>query len=77
MSKHLVLIEAKYKPQDIVALRVNPKKIFVVSAYRVLSVDEAGKCSLLYYEVYDEEGRGFDFTEQDLELIEEYKSKEE
>jgi len=73
--RHTILIEAIYKPQDIVALRLNPEKVFVVSAYRVLSVDDAGCCNLLYYEVYDEEGKGYDFTEADLELVEEYKAE--
>ena len=75
MSSHIVLIEAAFKPQDVVCLKINRERKFVVSAYKILTLDAAGQADMFFYEVYDEDGERFNFTEADLELIEEYKTE--
>jgi len=70
-----ILFEPIFLIGDIVYLKINPEKKYVVDGYTIRQLDENNEVSFFSYSLYDSDGTTYNYRDADLELLERVEKK--
>ena len=68
-----IIFEPQMKIGDVVNLRIDPERKYVIHGYDIKQVSEQGEVTFWRYSLYNSEGADFYYSEEDLVLLESYK----